>query len=314
MLNRPLIRTKVVQNLYCFNQQADKTAITAQKDLNSSCAETYDLYHIMLQLIPEITREAELRTEALKEKFFATEEEKHPKMNFVQNKFAEQVFNNRALAHYFEDNKKLKNFWSTHMETIDNLYQQIRESSYYAAYMAINAPTYEDDKTIWRQIFSKLFEDNEFLKSCFEDEALYWLSDYDTVLSFTIKTIKRFREETDAEQALLPLFDSEDDHRFAVDLLKDAIAHGEEYRTLINQRLINWKLERLAVMDLAIMQTAVAEIMTFSQIPIQVSINEYIELAKEYSSEQSPKFINGILDDIVKQLKAENKLLKAVII
>ncbi len=314
MLNRPLIRTKVVQNLYCFNQQADKTATTVQKDLNNSCAETYDLYHTMLQLIPEITHEAELRTEALKEKFFATEEEKHPKMNFVQNKFAEQVFNNRELAHYFEDNKKLKNFWSTHMETVDNLYQQIRESSYYAAYMAIDTPTYEDDKTIWRQIFSKLFEDNEFLKSCFEDEALYWVSDYDTVLSFTIKTIKRFREEIGAEQPLLPLFDSEDDHRFAVDLLKDAIAHGEEYRALINQRLINWKLERLAVMDLAIMQTAVAEIMTFSQIPIQVSINEYIELAKEYSSEQSPKFINGILDDIVKQLKAENRLLKAVLV
>lgn len=314
MLNRPLIRTKVVQNLYCFCQQGDKTAITAQKDLNNSCAETYDLYHLMLQLIPEITREAGLRTETLKEKFFATEEEKHPKMNFVQNRFAEQVFNNRQLAHYLEDNKTVKHFWSNHMETVDNLYQQIRESSYYADYMAIDNPTYEDDKTIWRQIFSKLFEDNLFLKSCYEDEALYWVSDYDTVNSFCIKTIKRFREDAGAEQELLPLFDSAEDQRFATTLLKNAIEHADEYRELIDQRLKNWKLERLAVMDLAIMQTAVAEIMTFSQIPIQVSINEYIELAKEYSSEQSPKFINGILDDIVKQLKSENRLIKAVLL
>jgi len=314
MLNRPLIRTKVVQNLYSYYQQADKTNVTVYKDLNSSCAETYDLYHLMLQLISEITREAELRTEALKEKFFATEEERNPRMNFVNNKFAEQVFYNRQLASYFENNKVLKHFWADNMEVIDNVYQQIRESDQYAKYMALNNPTYEDDKTIWRQIFSKIFDDNAFLKSCFEDNALYWVSDYDTVISFCIKTIKRFSQDNGAEQPLLPLFESAEDERFAHKLLEAAINHGEEYRELINQRLKNWKLERLAAMDLAIMQTAVAEIMTFSQIPIQVSINEYIELAKEYSSEQSPKFVNGILDDIVKQLKNENRLIKAVII
>ena len=314
MLNRPLIRTKVVQNVYSFYQQADKTLLTAQKDLNNSCAETYDLYHILLQLIPEITHEAELRTEALKEKFFATEEEKHPKMHFVQNRFAEQIFCNRQLAKYLEENKSIRFFWSSHMETIDSLYQQIRESEQYAAYMALEKPTYEDDKTIWRQIFTKIFEDNEFLKSCFEDEKLYWVSDYDTVISFVIKTIRRFNENSGSEQELLPLFDSEDDQRFATKLFRSSIENCDEYRQLINQRLNNWKLDRLAVMDLVIMQVAVAEIINFSNIPIQVSINEYIELAKEYCSEQSPKFVNGILDDIVKQLKAEKKLTKAVLI
>ncbi len=314
MLNRPLIRTKVVQNLYSYYQQADKTNITVYKDLNNSCAETYDLYHLMLQLIPEITREAELRTEALKEKFFATDEERNPKMNFVNNKFAEQVFNNRQLASYFEDKKVLKHFWADNIEVIDNVYQQIRESDQYAKYMAINNPTYEEDRTIWRQIFSKIIEDNIYLKNCFEDNALYWVSDYDTVISFTIKTIKRFSPENGAEQALLPLFESAEDEQFARRLLEAAIKNGDEYRELINQRLHNWKLERLAAMDLAILQTAVAEIMTFTQIPVQVSINEYIELAKEYSSEQSPKFVNGILDDIVRQLKNENRLIKAVLL
>lgn len=314
MLNRPLIRTKVVQNVYSFYQQADKTLLTAQKDLNNSCAETYDLYHILLQLIPEITHAAELRTEALKEKFFATEEEKHPKMHFVQNKFANQMFCNRQLARYLEENKSLKFFWTSHMETIDSLYQQIRESDYYAAYMELDKPTYEDDKTIWRQIFTKLFEDNEFLKNCFEDECLYWVSDYDTVLSFVIKTIRRFNENSGSEQPLLQLFDSNDDQKFATKLFKCAITNGDEYRDLINQRLTNWKLDRLAAMDLIIMQVAIAEIINFSSIPVQVSINEYIELAKEYCSEQSPKFVNGILDDVVKQLKTENKLVKAVLI
>lgn len=312
MLNRQLIRTKVVQNLYCYTQQTDWTELTAQKELVKSCAQTYDLYHVLLQLINEITQAAEIRTENLKEKFFASEEEKNPVLNFVQNKFAEKVFYCKELASYLQDNKDIHFFWSKHSETIDDLYQQIRESEQYAKYMSIKAPSFDDDKTIWRQIFSKILNDNEFLNSCIEDSNLYWVSDLDIVISFVIKTIKQCKADT--ELRLLPLYDNEIDHNFASKLLSQSIKHFDEYKEMIEKSLIHWDIERVAQIDLTIMQTALAEMFAFPDIPIQVTINEYIELAKEYSTDQSPKFVNGILDEIVKQLKKDNRLLKAVII
>ena len=178
--------------------------------------------------------------------------------------------------------------------------------------MSIKAPSFDDDKTIWRQIFSKILNDNEFLNNCIEDSNLYWVSDLDIVISFVIKTIKQCKSDT--ELRLLPLYDNEIDHNFASKLLSQSIKHFDEYKEMIEKSLIHWDIERVAQIDLTIMQTALAEMFAFPDIPIQVTINEYIELAKEYSTDQSPKFVNGILDEIVKQLKKDNRLLKAVII
>jgi len=309
MINRILIRIKIVQVLYSFYKNDEKSFTVAEKELFHSIEKTYDLYFHLLQLAVEITRFANLRIDARKNKLRPSPEDLNPNMRFVENSFVEQLSTNKQFTKYLTE-RGLS--WSDYPEVIKRLYEQITASDFYAEYM--NAPfvDYEVDKNLWKKIYKKIILQSEELDNSLEEQNIYWINDIELVVSFIIKTIKKFQLSTGAQQELLPMFRDEEDVSFAAKLLKNAISNCDEYRALIDKHTKNWELDRIAFMDIIIMQAALAELMEFPTIPVNVTLNEFIEIAKIYSTEKSGTFINGILDNIVGQLKKENKLIKVV--
>jgi N utilization substance protein B len=207
---------------------------------------------------------------------------------------------------------KQKLSWIDQADIVKNLYEEIIGSEVYAEYMADETVDYEADKNLWRKIFKKIILQSQDLDDSIEDQSIYWVDDVELVVSFILKTIKRFDQEKGEEQELLPMFKDEEDAEFATKLIRTVLSKGLELRTMIDKNAKNWELDRIAFMDIVIMEVALAELLEFPTIPVNVTLNEYIEIAKNYSTDRSGTFINGVLDNIVGQLKKENKLIKVV--
>lgn len=316
MINRTLVRTKVIQTLFAFYHNEGCTQLRAQKEMLKLFSHTYSLYFLLLDLVNEITHYASIRIEEAQEKAQAMHIDYNANMRFVENRFAKQLEENKELRNYLKEQKLS---WETADTYIANLYKQITDAECYKQYMNAEENNYEADKNIWRKVFNTVFLNNEELENALEElevnlDGKCWITDMNVIISFVSKTIKRFNEDNGAFQELLQMFDSEEELEFAKRLLKTAIQNADYYEELLANSLTNWNPERIAYMDNIIIRVALAEIFAFPEISIQITLNEYIDLAREYSSEQSPYFINGVLDEIVKQLKKENKLLKAVIV
>lgn len=314
MINRTMVRTKVVQTLFAYYNSGEGGQLQAKKELLKSFDDTYSLYMIMLDLVNEMVSIAEEKEEYEAERAKVTHRTHEAATNFINNKFAQQVFNNRHLRAYL-DERHLG--WDAAHESLKLIWKDINESKAYKEYMTLEHPTYDDDKQLWRKLVTDVFADSAVLESALEELEIgtdhrNWTTDINQVLSYIVKTIKRFSEKNGQNQPLLEMFDSEEELDFAKKLLKQSIDGAEEYRALVERHLKNWDISRVAYIDLIIMQTALAEVTGFPDIPLQVSLNEYLEIAKEYSTEKSHQFINGVLDESIRELKAENKLLKAV--
>lgn len=309
MINRVLLRIKIIQILYSFYKGDGNSFPAAEKELFHSIERTYDLYFHLLQLSIEISDYAASRIDAKRNKLRPTEEDLHPNTRFVDNSFIKQLSSNTQFVEYMT---KQKLSWVNHQDTVKQLYEELIKADFYNEYMDAASVDYLADKDIWRKIYKKLFLQSEELDSSIEDQSIYWVDDVEIVVSFVIKTIKRFELNEHENQSLLPMFKDEEDADFARKLLRAVLTHGNEYRQIIDENSKNWELDRIAYMDILIMQVAMAEIMNFPTIPVNVTLNEYIEIAKNYSTEKSGIFINGILDNIVGQLKKENKLIKVV--
>lgn len=307
MINRVLIRLKIVQIIYAYYQNGGKNLDTAEKELFFSMSKAYDLYNYLLLLMVEVTKYANKRLEAGKHKLAPTPEELCPNTRFVDNLFAAQLASNKQLRIFTESQKKT---WENEADFIKNLAEQIFESDIYKEYMAAETTSYEEDREVWRKIYKKIIFNNARLDEVLEDQSLYWNDDKEIVDTFVLKTIKRFDPKNGEKQELLPEFKDEEDKDFARRLFRRSILNADYYRHLISQNSKNWDLNRVALMDVIIMQIALAEILSFLNIPVSVSLNEYVEIAKLYSTPKSGAFINGTLDGIVKQLKKENKLTK----
>ena len=307
MINRALIRLKVIQIVYAYYQNGSKNLDTAEKELFFSLNKAYDLYNYLLLLIVEVTKYAEKRIWAGKNKLRPTPEELNPNMKFVENRFAAQLECNEQLRAFMENHKRSL---SNDEEFVKALYERILASDCYQEYMADKYRSYEADRELWRKLYKTLIFDNVELDALLEEQSLYWNADKEIVDTFVLKTIKRFDVKLGAKQPLLPEYKDEEDQEFARRLFRRTILNADYYRHLMMENTKNWSLERVAFMDLVIMQVAIAEILSFPNIPISVSLNEYVELAKLYSTPKSPSFINGMLDAIVNQLKKENKLIK----
>ena len=176
--------------------------------------------------------------------------------------------------------------------------------------MASDTSSYEEDRELWRKLYKNFIFNNEELDSLLEELSLYWNDDKAIVDTFVLKTIKRFNEDEEEQQALLPEYKDDEDIEYAHKLFRASIQNADEYRNMMSESSKNWDMSRLAFMDVVIMQTALAEITTFPQIPLNVTLNEYVEIAKYYSTPKSSSFINGLLDSIIKNLKKENKINK----
>ncbi|MGL5271883.1 MAG: transcription antitermination factor NusB [Phocaeicola sp.] len=307
MINRVLIRLKVVQIIYAYYQNGGKNLETAEKELFFSLSKAYDLYNYLLLLMVDITKYAQKRQEAAKNKLLPSQGDLNPNTKFVNNLFIAQLASNKQLKEFAETQKKT---WENEPELIKSLCEKIYASEEYQAYMASEEDSYEEDRMLWRKIYKRILFTSTELDETLEEQSLYWNDDKEIVDTFVLKTIKKFEASNGAKQELLPEFKDEDDREFASRLFRRSIMNMDYYRHLISENTRNWDLDRVAFMDVVIMQIALAEILSFPNVPISVSLNEYVEIAKLYSTPKSGGFVNGTLDGIVKQLKRENKLAK----
>lgn len=307
MINRVLIRLKIVQIVNAYYQNGGKNLDTAEKELFFSLSKAYDLYNYLLLLMVEVTKQANKRLNAAKNKLVPTKEELFPNTKFVENRFIAQLEVNKQLLEFSNNQKKT---WENEADFVKTLCDKILESDIYKEYMASETSSYEEDRELWRKLYKNIIFNNIELDQVLEDQSLYWNDDKEIVDTFVLKTIKRFDEKNGAKQELLPEFKDEEDQDFARRLFRRTILNADYYRHLISENTKNWDLDRVAFMDVVIMQIALAEILSFPNIPVSVSLNEYVEIAKLYSTPKSGGFINGTLDGIVNSLKKENKLTK----
>lgn len=307
MINRVLIRLKIVQIVYAYYRNGGKNLDTAEKELFFSLSKAYDLYNYLLLLMVEVTKQANKRLNAAKNKLVPTKEELFPNTKFVENRFIAQLEVNKQLLEFSNNQKKT---WENEADFVKTLCDKILESDIYKEYMASETSSYEEDRELWRKLYKNIIFNNIELDQVLEDQSLYWNDDKEIVDTFVLKTIKRFDEKNGAKQELLPEFKDEEDQDFARRLFRRTILNADYYRHLISENTKNWDLDRVAFMDVVIMQIALAEILSFPNIPVSVSLNEYVEIAKLYSTPKSGGFINGTLDGIVNSLKKENKLTK----
>ena len=298
---------KVVQITYAYYQNGGKNIDTAEKELFFSLGKSYDLYHYLLMLMVEVNRIAERAVETAQNRYNRIHVGEKPSTKFVDNRFIRQLEVNKQLLEFRESQKKN---WANEEDFVRSLYKKVIETDYYQEYMASAESSYAEDRELWRKIYKNLICNNEDLDSLLEDMSLYWNDDKFIVDTFVLKTIKRFEEEKGADQELLPEFKDEEDRDFAHRLFRNTLLNADYYRKLISENTKNWEFNRIALMDLVIMQIALAEIVTFPNIPLSVSLNEYVDIAKIYSTPRSGAYVNGLLDVIAKRLIAEKKISK----
>jgi len=309
MINRVLLRIKIVQILYSYYKSDSKSFPVAEKELFHSIEKTYDLYYHLLQLSIEITRFAADRIETKRNRLRPTEEDLNPNTRFIDNTFISQLTKNVQFNEYLTAHKLS---WANYPDIIKELFEEVICTEFYSDYMNADKVDYAADKDVWRKIFKKVILQNEELDDSIQDQSIYWTDDIEMVVSFVIKTIKRFDLSKGEDQELLPMFKDQEDIDFASKLIRSVLTKGPALREMIDLNTKNWEIDRIAFMDIVIMEVALAELMNFPTIPVNVTLNEYIEIAKTYSTEKSGTFINGVLDNIVGQLRNENKLIKVV--
>jgi N utilization substance protein B len=307
MINRTIIRIKVLQIVYAYYQNNSRDLVLAENELMFSIQKSYDLYHYLLLLITLLTDTEQKRLDIQKNKFLATEAERNPNLRLAENRLAKLLNQNEQLQKFAREKGTFWNNEDRHF--VRSTLNKILQSDIYQEYLDSD-DTYQSDQNFWHKIFKNLILKDDELDEILENQSVYWNDDLDIIGAFALKTIRRLTVDTLPDQTLYQMFKDEEDKKFAIQLLHHSLLGEEENNLRITNQTKNWDIERLAQMDLYILQIALAEIRNFPSIPINVTLNEYIDLARYYSTPKSPVFINGILDAIVKELKSEQKLFK----
>ena len=309
MINRELIRLKVVQLLYAYYQNEGKSLDVAVKELDFSLQKAYDLYNYLLSILVEVRHTAERHAEvgeARSARMGITIEGALPERMMANNQFLVQLEANKTLAAYREKRPELDG----EENLVKKLYTAFMESDVFDMYVKMEDFSYASDRELIRKLYKTYIDGNEDFDSVIESGSLYWNDDKHVVDSFVMKTIKRFKPENGEDQELLPPYNDEEDHDFALSLFKTAVERSEEVRGLIRKNCKNWEFTRLALMDIVLMQLALTEALAFPNIPASVSINEYLNLAKVYSTPRSSGYINGLLDHVIKKLRKQGAIMK----
>ena len=307
MINRTIIRIKVLQIVYSYYQKNGKDWMLAENELLFGLQKSYDLYHYLLRLIILLTDTEQKRIDIQKNKFLATEAERNPNRRLADNRMVELLSRNKQLQKFVHERGLFHDNDDFHF--IRSTMNKILLSDIFRDYLKSD-DTFESDRNFWIKILKDQILKDDDLSEVLEGESIYWNDDLEIIGAFVIKTIRRLTVETPDSQVLLPMFKDMEDKNFAIQLLRHSILEEEENNRRIKNQINNWDIERLALMDLYIIQIALAELRNFPSIPISVTLNEYIDLARYYSTPKSPVFINGILDAIVKELKNEKLLFK----
>jgi N utilization substance protein B len=296
-----------MQVIYAWLNDEGSDISKAEKSLWFNIDKTYDLYHYLMALLLSVRKYAQERIDIASSKRLPTFEDLHPNRRFVDNKVLVQLSENHALNQHLAY-KKLS--WTDHDEVVKKLYHAIIDSDYYKAYMEKTTSTYAEEKQFVVDILTNELEPLELMYHVLEEQNIFWNDDIEFVISMILRTIDRFKENNNEGGSMLPLFKNDDDKEFAKTLLRKIIVRYNEYKTLIEKHTRNWEIDRIALMDIQLMVMAITEMVEFPEIPVKVTLNEYIELAKYYSTNKSNEFINGILDKIIQELKDEKKIIK----
>lgn len=308
MINRELIRIKTVQLTYAYFQNGNNDIDKAEKELLFSLSKAYHLYNCLLLLIVAITKMARKRVNVATAKA-EREGTELPSQKFAYNKFAMQLEENKMLKEFTEQQKDI---WEDRTEFVKKLFLQIEQSEPYKEFMDSKDDDYEMHRELWRKLYKLFIQNNEELDAVLEEISLYWNDDKEVVDTFVLKTIKRFDPKQNNKQELLPEYGDDEDKEYARKLFRAAILNATQYQEYMAEASRHWDFSRLAYMDIVIMQLAIAEMLTFPNIPVNVTINEFVELAKLYSTPRSGGYINGMLDTIARSLIENGKLLKTM--
>ena len=313
MLSRRNFRVKTMQALYAFFQSGNDRLDLAEKELFRSIDKIHELYITQLSFFIAFHEFCKVRMEDAKLKFLPTEDDLEPNLRFIENTLLMQLAENKDLGKWI-DSYKIS--WAEETELIRKLYKKTRESQDYIDYMAAETMDYEGHKEFLLKLFKKHIAKSKDLSFIYEEKSIYWVDDLVMVNLMVLKTLLGFSENTSAGDALPGLYgdksakEVEDDRKFIRDLFRKTILHSDEYEAMIKEKVQNWELERVASMDVLLLKMALAELTTFPSIPVKVSMDEYIEMSKNYSSPKSKVFINGVLDRLVAELKEGKKIAK----
>lgn len=308
MLNRRHLRIKIFHALYAYLQRSKDSLEKGEKELFFSIAKMREMYLMLLMVFVEISHFANQRVEDKRRKKLPTEEDLNPNMRFVNNRLVAQLAENEMLQSAVQ---KEKITWSDQPELIKKLYNLIVETEEYQAYMQSDEDSFQQDQAVIIALFKKHVVNFEPLQQYFDDKSIFWADDLDLAASMTIKTFKMFDENSGSDQPVLELYkDPEDEKKFVRTLFRQTIVQSDENEAMIKEKAENWDMERIAMLDMILMKMALTEAREFNQIPVKVTLNEYIEISKFYSTPKSNTFINGILDKLFAALKDEGKIKK----
>ena len=304
MISRRLLRIKILQILYAHFNVEGSNIVKSEKDLTFSIQKAYDLYFYLLLIPIAVKRYAEQRIELARNKKLPTYEDLHPNTRFVEHEIIRQIEENPAFNK--ATSERVIN-WVNYPELIKNLYHKLIESPYYKEYMERLTCSYEDDRQLLIDFFTNELEDYDMFYEILEEQSIFWNDDIDFTIIMVVKTIQELSPD---RTAFFPMFKSDEDREFAYSLLRESIEHYDEYHKLIEEYVDNWDIERVAQIDNLVLHMAINELIEFPSIPVKVTFDEYLELAKFYSTVKSSQFINGLLDKISAYLTEQGKITK----
>jgi N utilization substance protein B len=306
MLNRRVLRIKVLQILYASYKKDDNSLKKPENELILSIEKSYELFWLLIMLLDDVTIHAQKISDIRKQKKFATDLEKNPNLRFIENRITKQISTHEE---YLKKVNELKISWSQYPELISKIYQTLEKTEVYDIYMNKKDDSFRNDKRIIQFFYSDLLYNSEDLFQSLEEMSIFWIHDIDYILTKITHIIDNIKKEK-AESLKFPnIFKKEDDKEFVVNLLHNTLMHTNEYTEIIHKNIVNWDVDRIADTDRIVLLTAISEIVKFPSIPVNVTFNEYIEIAKMFGSDKSGSFINGILDKIIKYME-QNKLFK----
>ncbi|MBK0380841.1 transcription antitermination factor NusB [Mucilaginibacter segetis] len=308
MLNRRHLRVKVLQSLYAFHQSVTKDIKHHEKQLLNSIDEVFEMYIWMLSLINEVVEYTGIDAQERANKHLPTAEDLNADVKLLTNRFITSLNQNKD---YLAALKKYKVSWSFDPELAKSLFITLKKSPEYVAYLEKKDDTLHTDKDIIKFIFKKVILKSSLAEQVFEDKFIYWPVDKEVLQALIAKTFKNFSNDEPKQNHLAEVSGNwVEDREFIINLFEQSIRYNDPYQELIAEKTQNWEPDRIAMMDTLLMKMAIVEFINFSSIPVKVTINEYLEISKEFSTPKSNSFINGILDKILFELKADNKIRK----
>lgn len=313
MLTRRDIRIKVMQALYAFYLSENNRPDLGEKQLADSLEKIYQLYIRQLSFLDEVVKFAEKRIEENRQKLLPTPEDLNPNTRFVENRVVSSL---RSNLDYQKFSEKFKINWSLNEEMIRKFYNELRNTDEFRQYMEKATVSFEDERELMLFMVRNMMVSFEILQYHYEEMNIHWVDDYDTVLQMLERTLKGWKEKPDPTTHLPTLYKhvlegEDDDYRFAIDLFRKVLLHSDKYDTIIEKKISNWEFDRVAKVDILLLRMAVCEFLEFPSIPVKVTINEYIDISKIFSSPKSKLFINGMLDKLALHFREEGTLKKS---